>query len=132
MVSGLEAAARAVAEVKNGDKAPMEGAELRELRASVRRLNEDKDHQAQRLFALQQELIEAKEAAGELKDTYKVEADLSEGQQRSYLKQVILSFLTCKTDDVRQSLIPILATLLQLSGTELKSIYLENPTWTVT
>eukprot|EP01061_Rhynchopus_euleeides_P000905 TRINITY_DN10648_c0_g1_i3.p1 TRINITY_DN10648_c0_g1~~TRINITY_DN10648_c0_g1_i3.p1 ORF type:complete len:410 (+),score=146.56 TRINITY_DN10648_c0_g1_i3:100-1329(+) len=111
---------------------PESVAVVRELKASVRRLTDEKDHQSQRLFVLQQELIEAKDAAGELKSRYQTEADLSEVQQRSYLKQIVMSFLTSKSDDVRQSLVPILATLLQLSANELKQIYLENPTWSVT
>eukprot|EP01064_Diplonema_japonicum_P008239 TRINITY_DN1571_c3_g1_i1.p2 TRINITY_DN1571_c3_g1~~TRINITY_DN1571_c3_g1_i1.p2 ORF type:complete len:399 (+),score=104.20 TRINITY_DN1571_c3_g1_i1:1704-2900(+) len=111
------------------DSVHKNGGEVRELEQKVKRLLEENDHQAKRLWALQRELIEAKDAAGALREKPTTVDELSHAQQQSYLRGVLINFLTARTDDMKGNLMPLLATLLQLSPAELKSIYLVNPDW---
>ena len=112
----------------------------RDLQGQVRRLTEDAELQGQRLWALQREVIEAKDKAGVLRPRHGGGGggiggggggDLSEDQTRSYMKGVILKYLTSASDDVQCSLVPVLATLLHLTPAELKEVYMQHPSWTV-
>ena len=102
---------------------------MREYHQQIRKLEEEKDHQAKRIWHLQREVIERKEAQGELKEKPSTAEELSYSQQQNYLKGVVLNFLTARNEEIRGSLIPILAAILQLSAAELKAIYSENPAW---
>jgi hypothetical protein len=50
-------------------------------------------------------------------------------QQAQYTRAVLLNFFTAKSEEVRGGLVPVMATLLQLTTEELKAIYKANPDW---
>eukprot|EP01060_Flectonema_neradi_P018487 TRINITY_DN25336_c0_g1_i1.p1 TRINITY_DN25336_c0_g1~~TRINITY_DN25336_c0_g1_i1.p1 ORF type:complete len:411 (+),score=97.13 TRINITY_DN25336_c0_g1_i1:168-1235(+) len=103
--------------------------DIKECHQRIRKLEEEKEHQSRRIWVLQREVIERKEAQGELKEKPSTAQELSFSQQQNYLKGIILNFLTARNEEIRGSLIPVLAAILQLSNSELKSIYSENPAW---
>jgi hypothetical protein len=56
-------------------------------------------------------------------------SDEEKAQQSRYTRAVLINFFAAKNDDVRAGLVPVLATLLQLSTDELRAIYKSNPDW---
>eukprot|EP01065_Artemidia_motanka_P046905 TRINITY_DN7213_c0_g1_i1.p1 TRINITY_DN7213_c0_g1~~TRINITY_DN7213_c0_g1_i1.p1 ORF type:complete len:440 (+),score=258.09 TRINITY_DN7213_c0_g1_i1:60-1322(+) len=85
-----------------------------------------------RVWELQQEVLDLRREAGTLNvraasPAPPETADVSASEQQSYLRAVIVQLLTSDSDDVRASLIPVLAALLRMSQTEVRAIYRHQP-----
>ncbi|KAJ9438246.1 hypothetical protein DIPPA_08731 [Diplonema papillatum] len=127
--SSLQDAERKLAAVAQKKAVSADASHVRDLESRAKRLTEENEQLTKRVWNLQREVIETKDAMGALKEKPHAGEELSQVQQQSYLKSVIVSFLTAKGDEVKAGLIPILATLIQLTPPEIKSIYKQNPTW---